>query len=111
MSNWRKEPPSYDEWLDAKNHGCWWIKFKLTSEFSEEVDGELCTWPESWITDIVTLTCSHPDNKIFSGTGKLHAIGNMGLKFDLDDEKKTKHMYWQPVASPLNDVKDKRPEV
>ncbi len=111
MNSWRKEPPTYKEWLDAKNHGHWWIKFIISSEFSEEVDGGMYTWPETWFTDIVTITCSHPDNKLFSGTGELHGSSSLMGKFDLSNKEKLKDVYWQPVAPPLDDTKDKRPEV
>lgn len=109
MSNWRKEPPTYREWLDAKNHGCWWVKFPLCKETTEVVDGEELTWPEAWFTEVVTITCSHPDG-LLRGKARLHGGGSILKSFDLDDPKATSDMYWQPVVRPLDDVKDQRPE-
>lgn len=114
---WSKIPPTYREWLDAHNHGAWWIKFRLMEETTElDEDGEKITWPEAWITDIVTITSSYENGALVrsmmkkDGEGvKLHASGMM-IKFDLDDEEQTKHLYWQAVKPPDDDVRDERPE-
>lgn len=110
MSAWRKNPPTHDEWLAAKNHGSWWVKFPLCFESTEIIDGEEVTWPETWFTEVVTITCSYPDG-LLKGTPRLHARGSIIKSIDLDDPKATKHLYWQPVAPPLDDMKDQRPEV
>ena len=113
MSSWRKTPPSYEEWLSAKNHGCWWVKFMLIESETEvdEETGDTYTWPEGWFTDVVSLTCSHPNGDIFGeGNGaRLHAQGSIVGRFDVDDEEFTKNLYWQPVVPPLDDIKDQRP--
>jgi len=120
MTNWIDRPPTYLEWKDAKNHGCWWVKFLLVPETEEmDDDGEIIAWPEVWHVEIVTIGMSsdgfkhimqeikgeEPD---YSGI-RLHGHGHVLKDFDLDDEKLTEHMYWQPVAAPLDDVKDRRP--
>lgn len=111
---WSKTPPTYREWLDAKNHGAWWIKFRLMEETTElDEDGKPITWPEAWLTEIVAITCSYEKGMLLSrGKGaRLHATGGHGaLKFDLDDEEQTKDLYWQAVKPPDNDVRDERPE-
>ena len=113
MSSWHKEPPTHQEWRDANNHGCWWVKFLLMPETTEpHKDGGTITWPEAWLTEIVSISVSYKQGMMLAPEGAtLHATGTTGLKFDLDDKEKTKDMYWQPVLPPLDDVKDKRPEV
>lgn len=110
MSSWRKTPPTTQEWLDADNHGMWWVKFKLT-DIEEDVDedGKPCYWPEVWYTDCVAIMAEgFPGNK----DERLIAEGSVILKrFYLNDPEATKDLYWQPVKSPDNDIKDKRPEV
>lgn len=108
--SWQREPPTYDEWLGAKNHGAWWIKFRLCEETTEpNEDGELITWPEAWLTDIVTITCSYPNGMADRRNVRLHASGSHGVRFDLDDEEKVKHLYWQAVKPPDDDGKDEKP--
>lgn len=115
MSAWRKEPPTHEEWIEAENHGYWWVKFRLVEEEIEvDEEGNLGLWPEVWYTEIVQLTSSYENfGDILDGkNARLHAQGTLVVeKFDLDDKEKTKDMYWQPVLPPFNDVKDKRPEV
>jgi len=112
MSRWRKEPPTHQEWLAVNNHGCWWVKFLLIPETTELYEGKTITWPETWLTEIVSISVSYEKGMslLNSKTAMLHATGTMGLKFDLDDKEKTKDMYWQPVIAPYNDVKDRRPD-
>jgi hypothetical protein len=115
MSAWSKEPPTHKEWLEARNHGRWWVKFLLCPEETEiDEDGETITWPEAWYTEIVQITSSYEDfgDLLDSKNARLHARGGSHTdRFDLDDKEKTKDMYWQPVAPPLDDIKDQRPEV
>jgi len=116
MTSWRKEPPTYEEWISAKNHGSWWVKYLLIESDTDVDDetGETYTWPEGWFTEVVSLTCSYPDGDIFGrngGKARLHAQGSVIGSFDVDDEERTKNLYWQPVVPPLDDVKDTRPEV
>ncbi len=110
---WSKIPPTYREWMDAKNYGAWWVKFMLCPEETVEIDDEDHFFPEAWITDVVTLTCSHEKGGNWGRGGegvKLHADGQIVGKFDLDDEKKIKGLYWQAVKPPDDDVLDERPE-
>ncbi len=84
--------------------------------------GNEITWPESWYTDVVTVTMSstnglsHIIQRVsgetpdYSGI-RLHASSSHGTRFDLDDATRTKNMYWQPVAAPVDDVKDQRPKI
>lgn len=113
MSNWRKEPPTYQEWDDADNHGRWWVKFILIEEeFEPDKDGNPCRWPEVWYTDVVTIDVSYDLGKLLDpNAAHLHAKGTTLYHFDLDDPEATKNLYWQPVAPPLDDEKDKRPAV
>lgn len=106
MSSWSATPPTYKEWRDVKNHGFWWVKFILCTHIKDEDD----SWPEIWFTEIVTIVCSYEDGQFLKGNGKLHAKGLILESFDLDDEARTKDMYWQPVVRPLDDIKDRRPE-
>lgn len=111
MSSWRKTPPTEQEWLDADNHGMWWVKFKL-SDREEDVDedGNPCYWPEVWYTDCVNIMSEWAPGK--DGKDRLIAEGSIILKrFYLDDPEATKDLYWQPVKSPDDDIKDKEPEV
>ena len=115
MTAWRKDPPTYEDWKRCRNHGYWWVKFLLMEEEVEvEEDGSLGVWPEAWYTEVVQLTASYDNAADMldpNKQGKLHAQGNLILnRFDLDDPVATKNMYWQPVAAPLDDEKDKRPE-
>ena len=129
MSNWTDKPPTYKEWLDAGNHGMWWIKFMLSPEYSEKImanaltdeEDEIITWPEVWITEIVMVSVSYTnrakhilqeikgEEPDYSGI-ELHATSALGIKLRLDDSEATKNMYWQAVAPPLDDVKDQRPK-
>jgi len=111
MSSWRKEPPTYKEWMDAKNHGYWWVKFQIMPAYSEKIRDEIVHWDEAWLTEIVTISVSYEGGLLGGKKPQLHATGTTGLKFDLHDQEKTKGFYWQPVAAPLDDIKDKRPEV
>lgn len=107
---WSKTPPTYREWLDAKNHGAWWVKFMICPEEAVEIEGEDHYFPEAWYTDVVTLTCSHPQGSLMdSSKARLHAEGSIAGRFDLDDEEKTKDLYWQAVKPPEDDAKDERP--
>ena len=120
MSAWSDKPPTYKEWREANNHGAWWVKFLLSPEHTGEIDGEVITWPEAWYTDVVTIGVSYSkgfkhimqeirgEEPDYSGV-TLHASGQVLKSFTLDDEKKTKYMYWQPVAPPQDDIKDQRP--
>lgn len=110
MSAWSNKPPTYKEWIDAKNHGCWWVKYLLVSAHTEEIDGKTYYYGEAWFTEIVTLTCSHEKGQLFGGDGKLHASGLLLREVDLDDVEGTKDMYWQQVVPPMDDVKDERPK-
>jgi len=120
MKPWSKTPPTYKEWRDADNHGCWWVKFILSSEFAEEMpDGSIYTWPEAWYTEVVTISmsCENLDHISQAARGempdysgiRLHAKGQLLRSLDLDDEEKCKDMYWQKVIAPLDDVRDRRP--
>ena len=121
MSAWSDKPPTYKEWRDAKNHGCWWVKFILSPEFTEEVGGEILTWPEVWYTEIVTIACSYSygfkhliqeikgEEPDYSGI-TLHARGHILKSLDLSDSLQVQDMYWQPVVPPMDDVKDQRPQ-
>ena len=115
MSAWRKNPPTHDEWMEAENHGYWWVKFRLMEEEIEvDEDGNLGRWPEAWYTEIVQVMAAYDDfDDMLDGKGaRLSATGGMMLdNLDLSDEEQMKDMYWQPVLPPFNDVKDKRPEV
>jgi hypothetical protein len=123
MSEWHDKPPTYREWRDANNHGCWWVKFILSKEHTEEIDGEMVSWPEAWYTEVVTIAVGYgkggfkhliqeikgeePDYSHIT----LHARGHVLKSLDLSDPSQVKDMYWQPVASPVDDVKDQRPGV
>ena len=123
MTKWQKEPPTYRQWKDVNNHGVWWIKFLLAPERIElnEETGEEVSWHEVWFTDVVSITMSSTDSfkhimqeatgedPDYSGI-RLHAAGGIGGRFDLDDATRTKDMYWQPAAAPVDDVKDQRPQ-
>jgi hypothetical protein len=100
--------------MDAGNHGHWWVKFLLAPAWTEEIDGESLYFKDVWYTEVVQLTCSHPKGDLLGRRGskaRLHATGRILKDFDLDDEKATKDMYWQPVAPPLDDTRDQRPEM
>lgn len=119
---WSKDPPTYKDWIDGKSHGMWWVKFILTPATEEKNDdGTTTKWREAWYTDIVcvTMSCDNFDymsqeikgeEPDYSGI-RLHARGQILGSFDLDDEKATKDIYWQRVIPPVDDIKDKRPEV
>ena len=121
MSAWSDKPPTYKEWREAKNHGCWWVKFILSPRFTEEIDGEMVTWPEAWYTEIVTIGVSYKngfthliqeikgEEPDYSGI-TLHGHGHILKSLDLSDSSKVKDMYWQPVVRPTDDIKDKRPK-
>lgn len=122
MTKWQKEPPTYEQWKGANNNGVWWIKFIIMDGHTEVVDGEDMTWPEAWYTDVVSISMSSTnglkhimqkargETPDYSGI-RLHASGSHGIAFDLDDATRTKDTYWQPVAAPIDDIKDERPKV
>lgn len=111
MTKWMDRPPTYDEWMDAKNHGVWWVKFMLTPATTEMIDGEVVTFPEAWYTTVVTITSSYTSGQLFDkSAARLHAQGDIVKSFYLDDKQRTKGIYWQPVASPVDDITDQRPE-
>jgi hypothetical protein len=108
MIAWSNKPPTYQEWRDANNHGVWWVKFILTPE---EIDEDGTTWPETWYTDVVTIAVEYKKGLLDPDGAVLHARGHILDSFTLDDEEKTKGMYWQPTAPPLDDIKNERPKV
>jgi hypothetical protein len=108
MPSWSNKPPTYQEWRDADNHGCWWVKFILTQK---EIDEDGTEWPETWYTDVVTIGVEYKKGKLLDPEGAvLHAHGFVTGNFTLDEEK-VSGMYWQPVAPPNDDIKDQRPKV
>lgn len=114
MSNWRANPPTYAEWLAAKNRGYWWIRFRIMKEEVEvDEDGSLISWPEAWHSEIVQLTATYQDFRdIFNPDmpGRLRAHGGMLRDgFYLDEEDKVAGLFWQPVASALDDDDDQSP--
>jgi hypothetical protein len=114
MSPWRKEPPTYDEWTGANNHGFWWVKFLLSPEYSSEDEetGETITWGEVWYIDIVMISVSfEPGSLLDKRKSRLHASGQVMGKFYLDDLEMTKNTYWQPVVAPKDNSKfDEEPQ-
>ena len=49
----------YKQWRDANNHGVWWIKFMIMEGVTElDENGNEITWPETWHTEIVSITVS-----------------------------------------------------
>lgn len=110
--SWRKEPPTYEEWMGAKNHGAWWVKFMIAPEetvVNEETEREM-VFPEAWYTDVVMITCSYEKGKLLDDREvRLHGRGQVLGNFDLDDEELMKKLYWQPVKPPDDDVRDQRP--
>lgn len=112
MSAWSDKPPTYKEWRDAKNHGCWWVKFILSRRYTEIIDGESITWPEAWYTEVVTIAAGYEGGKLLDpDAATLHARGSILKSIDLSDSAQTKDMYWQPVVAPVDDIKDERPKV
>ena len=112
MNAWHKDPPTYQEWREKDNHGMWWVKFLLCEEHSEEIDEEIWIWPEAWYTDVVAINVSFDRGQLLDPeAAHLHAHGQVVGSIDLDDPEQTKNMYWQPVVPPLDDERDKRPEI
>lgn len=120
MGAWSDKPPTYKEWRDANNHGCWWVKFMLSPRHTEEVEEETVTWPEAWYTEVVTIAVSYTsgfkhllqeikgEEPDYDGV-TLHARGHLLKSLDLSDSSQVQDMYWQPVVAPTDDIKDERP--
>jgi len=110
MSAWSKTPPNHKDWMNANNDGHWWVKF-MVSEREEDVDedGNPIWWPEVWQSEVVQITDAITNGLLKSG--RLTTQGNILKRFYLDDPEATEGLYWQPVAPPLDDVEDQRPEV
>jgi hypothetical protein len=100
--NWSKIPPTSKKWLNANNHGAWWIKYKLADKTSE-IDGDMITWPEVWLVEIVTIM----EEWTSEGKDRLVAYPSTGKSFYLDE---VQDIYWQAVKPPDNDIKDQEPK-
>lgn len=94
MNSWNKNPPTPQEWRNAKNHGMWWVKFRLCED--------------EWYTDIVSIVISYKERLFDDSQATLYAKGHVIGSFKLSDPEKTKDVYWQPVKPPLDDS-DKEP--
>jgi hypothetical protein len=111
MSKWQEEPPTYQQWKDADNHGAWWIKYCIVAETVERTpDGEVFVWPEAWVTEVVTISVAYEEGFLLKPEGALHAYASHMKSFSLDDKDKIKGLYWQACLPPADDVKDKGPE-
>ena len=112
MSSWRKDPPTYREWQDAKNHGVWWVKFLLCKEeVTTDSEGRNVRFPEEWYTDIVAITVSFERGRLLDpNAATLHARGHIIGSIDLNNPEHVDGVYWQPAAAPLDDT-DGKPNV
>ena len=106
VSAWHKEPPTYQEWRAANNHGYWWVKFILIPEKIEyDEDNNPSRWPEVWYTDVVSISVSYGEGNLLNpSAAHLHAQGQLVGHLDLDDKEQIKDMYWQPVVPPSDDT-------
>jgi len=108
---WSETPPTYEEWRAAKNHGAWWIKYRLCEEHTRIVDGEELTFPEAWYTEIVVIMSSYERGGLLDRSKvRMHAH-NAHMSLDLSDPKKTNGIFWQPVKPPDDDSRDCRPTI
>lgn len=93
--DWRNDPPTYRQWMDAKSDGYWWIKTQITISESEE-DG--IVFPEFSLYDIVCITFSpDPEAGLMSRTGRLSFMNGKDRIYCDDLSGRYPNVQWQAV--------------